>query len=628
MNVLTIDFETFYDTDFSLTKLATEEYVRSPRFETIGISIKTNGGRAIWYPQPEVASVLASIDWSQHFVLAQNTAFDAAILAWRYNVKPKGWLDTLGMSRALFPHERSHSLAEQAKRAGIGAKGDEVLNAKGKRFEDFSFLELLRYGEYCCNDADLTYQLFVKYMAMGFPRQELELIDLTLKMFVEPLLVLEESTLRKHYDEVVDSKQVLLGHVRDIMLADSDADFTRQVFTEGTAGIKKLLMSNEKFATVLRQFGVEPPTKISPTTKKEAYAFAKTDEAMKALEEHPDYRIQQLVAARLGNKTTLEETRTLRFIDMAHRGAFPVPLRYYGAHSGRWSGQDKINLQNLPSRGQNAGKIKKAIMAPPGHVVIDCDSSQIEARVLAWLAGQTDLVSAFERKEDVYKIMAMQIYGVPLEEIDYKRRQVGKTVILGAGYGVGSVKLQAFLKTQAGVAVDAAEAKRIVDAYRRTYSMIPKLWRQGEEALLALSTGNGMKLDAQGLIDVVPKKGLKLPNGLFIQYPDLSRFTSEDGKAKWEYKSKGLPTGIYGGKVIENVCQAVARIIIGEQMLRVAKRFPVVLTVHDAIAVVAKEHEAAAARVFVEDCMRWVPKWATDLPLACESGMGASYGDC
>jgi DNA polymerase len=628
MSILTVDFETYYDTDFSLTKLATEEYIRSPRFETIGVSVKVDGGKAVWYPQPEVEEALAAINWSEHFMLAQNTAFDAAILAWRYNAKPKGLLDTLGMSRALFPHERSHSLAKQAERARIGEKGTEVLNAKGKRFADFSELELLRYGEYCCNDSDLTYTLFNKYMAMGFPRQELELIDLTLKMFVEPLLVLEESILRKHYDEVVDSKQTLLEQVRDIMLADSDVDFIHQVFTEGTPGIKKLLMSNDKFATVLRQFGVEPPMKKSPTTGKPAYAFAKTDEAFKLLEEHPDYRIQHLVAARLGNKSTIEETRTLRFIDMSHRGAFPVPLRYYGAHSGRWSGQDMINLQNLPSRGQNAGKIKKAIMAPPGYVVIDCDSSQIEARVLAWLAGQINLVSAFERKEDVYKLMAMQMYNVSMEEIDYQKRQVGKTVILGAGYGVGALKLQLFLKTQAKVDVSGGEAKRIVDAYRRMYSMIPALWRQGEEALRALAMGNGMVLDAQGLIEVIPDKGLKLPNGLFIQYPELSRFTADDGKAKWEYKSKGLSTGIYGGKVIENICQAVARIIIGEQMLRIKKRYPVVLTVHDAIAVVAKEHEAAAARAFVEDCMRWVPKWATGLPLACESGIGVSYGDC
>jgi DNA polymerase I-like protein with 3'-5' exonuclease and polymerase domains len=417
--------------------------------------------------------------------------------------------------------------------------------------------------------------------------------------------------------------------VRDMMLAEGDPDYVHAVFSEGTDGIKKLLMSNEKFAALLRSYGVEPPTKISPITKKSAFAFAKTDEDFKALEDHEDVRIQGLVAARLGNKTTIEETRTERFINMATRGAFPVPLRYYGAHSGRWSGQDSVNMQNLPSRGANAGRIKKAMLAPEGHAVIDCDSAQIEARVLAWLAGQDDLVAAFERREDVYKIMAARIYNVAVAEITGAQRTVGKTVVLGAGYGVGSAKLQLFLKTQAKVIVDAAEAKRIVDAYRNTYSMIPQLWKQGEAALRALAYGQEMTIDAQGLLKVVPGKGIQLPNGLFIQYPDLRRVVDADsGKAAWVYTSKGVAVHVYGGKVIENVCQAVARIIIGEQMLRIQKRTPPVLTVHDAIAVVAKIEEADEARAYVEECMNWRPKWAKTLPLACESGMGASYGDC
>ncbi len=175
-------------------------------------------------------------------------------------------------------------------------------------------------------------------MGMGFPKTELKLIDLTLRMFVEPVLILDKPKLQRHLSEVREAKAQLLGEVRDLMLAEGDPDYVREVFSEGADGIKKLLMSNEKFAALLRSYGVEPPTKISPTTKKEAYAFAKTDEAFIALSEHMDVRVQGLVAARLGNKTTIEETRTERFIGMSDRGAFPVPLRYYGAHSGRWSG--------------------------------------------------------------------------------------------------------------------------------------------------------------------------------------------------------------------------------------------------------------------------------------------------
>jgi len=323
MKLITADFETYYSSQFSLTKLTTEAYIRSPEFEAIGVAIKEDDGPTRWYPQPKVKEALAAIDWSQTFLLAQNTAFDAAILAWHYDIHPKALLDTLGMSRALFPHEKSHSLASQAQRTQIGTKGEEVVHALGKRFKDFDTEALARYGQYCCNDVELTYALFRKYIAMGFPQQELLLIDLTLRMFTQPVLRLDASLLIEHLQEVQDRKAALLESV-------SGAASLEEVRTE--------LMSNEKFATMLQAQGVDPPRKISPATGKETYAFAKTDEAFIALQEHEDDRVQALVAARLGTKSTLEETRTERFIEMCGRGAFPVPLRYYGAHSGRWSG--------------------------------------------------------------------------------------------------------------------------------------------------------------------------------------------------------------------------------------------------------------------------------------------------
>lgn len=631
MEIITLDFETYYSSEYSLTKITTEEYVRFPLYETIGVAIKHNDGQTVWYPKPEVEAALKAIDWSDKMVVAQNTAFDGAIMAWRYGINPKAWCDTLGMSRALYPHEKAHSLKAQAERAGIGAKGDEAMRAIGKRYADFSAPDLALYGDYCINDVELTYALFKKYLAEGFPLQELKLLDLTLRLFIEPRLVLDGDMLKAHLQDVKDRKETLLDQMRDKMLEGANPDFVHMIFSEGMDGIKKLLMSNEKFAEMLRKLGVDPPMKLSPTTGKMTYAFAKTDEAMKTLAEHPDEQVQAIVAARLGHKTTLEETRTERFIGMAARGAFPVPLRYYGAHSGRWSGQDKVNLQNIPARGMYGGKLKKAIKAPPGYVVIDCDSSQIEARTLAWMAGQYDLVQAFEKKEDVYKIMASRIYQVPTDKVDKTQRQVGKTVILGAGYGVGHVKLRAFLKLQAGVEVSEAEAKSIIMTYRQTYNRIPELWDRANKALESLHYGNEATIDIPGLCktDAI---GITLPSGLHIQYPDLRRVSEErtvgDSRLGWVYTSKGITTKVYGGLVTENICQAVARCVIGEQMLRVRKRYPVVLTVHDAIACIAPIEEAKEAQQYVEDCMSWRPKWAPDLPLACESGVGPSYGDC
>jgi DNA polymerase len=625
MKIVTLDAETYYDREYSLTRLTTEEYVRSPLFEMIGFAIKVDDGPTEWIPQPQCEDFIKSFDWSDAMVVCQNTAFDGAILNWRYGVNPQAWADTLGMSRALFPHEKSHNLDSQSKRLGIGIKGDEVHNAIGKRYKDFTPAELAKYAEYCELDVFLTYQLFLAYMGRGFPKSELRMIDLTLRMFIEPVLELDQPMLETHLQDVIDRKEKLLYDVRGLLSAESEDE--KDAWGTTPEDLKKLLMSNEKFAKLLQSVGVSPPTKVSPTTGKTAWAFAKTDEAFKALEEHPDERVQALVAARLGNKTTLEETRTQRFIGMAGRGKFPVPLRYYGAHSGRWSGQDSVNLQNLPSRGANAGKIKKAIKAPPGYVVIDCDSAQIEARTLAWLAGQEDLVQAFRDKQDVYKLMASKIYGIPPEQVTKTQRQVGKTVVLGAGYGVGHKKLQAFLKTQAGVEVTLDEAKRIIDTYRSASFKIADLWAKAGRALEALMLGQSMGVDAVGIVKV-DDKGLTLPNGLHIQYPNLRVHVDAEGKRELIYDSKGLPVRIYGGKVVENICQAVARQIVAEQMLRISKRYKVVLTVHDAVACIAPEAEAEAAQAYVEECMSWNPKWAAGLPLACESGMGASYGDC
>jgi len=609
MNRVVLDFETYYDRDYSLTKLTTEEYIRDERFEAIGVAVKINDEPAQWYPQMHIEKGLRTVDWENSLVIGQNMMFDAAILAWRFDRKARAWGDTLGMSRALFPHDKAHGLAAQAKRHSIGMKGDEVINALGKRHKDFTEEQLARYGEYCINDVELTTKLFDLYATdYKFPVGEMKLIDATLRMFVEPKLVLDAPLLREYVVEVRETQEALLAAV----------NVDRAQF-----------MSNKQFADLLREYGVEPPTKISLTTGRETYAFAKTDEDFKRLmEEHPDPRVNALVAARLGVKSTIEETRAERFLQMSNRGAFPVPLRYYGAHSGRWSGQDKVNLQNLPARDPTKNTLKRAIKAPPGHVIIDCDSSQIEARTLAWLAGQMDLVDAFANKQDVYRIMAAQIYGVAPDQVDKTQRQVGKTVILGAGYGVGHAKLRLFLKTGAKVEVSEEEAKRIIDTYRRTYYRIPELWKRADTALAMLAAQMPMSVDAQQLVHVVPGKGLSLPSGLHIQYPDLRQFADEEGQLRWHYTSRGRIVAVYGGKCVENFTQAVARCVVGEQMLRIAKRYTPVLTVHDAVACIAPEEEAEEAQRYVEECMSWRPRWAGTLPLACEAGRGASYGGC
>lgn len=627
-HLITIDFETYYDQDFSLSKISTEEYVRSPKFETIGFAYKIDDGITRWVTGTgvEIRMELERLPWADSLVLAHNAMFDGAILSWLYNIKPKGWLDTMSMGRALHGVDASVSLANMSLRYGVGEKGTEVNDAKGKRRHDFTQGELHNYGQYCRKDVELTYLIFNKMMAAGFPKVELKLIDLTLSMFIHPVLQLDGKALEMHLADTAAQKT---NHLVNALQSIGHKELAVKHILgdeETKATVRKTLMSNPQFAEMLKGLGVNPPLKISMTTGKETYAFAKTDEGFKALLEHPDTRVQALCAARLGTKSTLEETRTQRFIDIAKRGPFPIPLKYYAAHTGRWGGTDSVNLQNLPSRGANAGKLKKAIVAPEGYVFIDADSSQIEARTLAWEAEQDDLVGAFANGEDVYKIMAAAIYEKDVAAIDAPERFVGKTTILGAGYGMGGPKFQAQLKTF-GTEIDTAEASRIISAYRTTYPRIPTLWRASQDALRCMVRGQTMSLCRNGLL-TVDEHGILLPNGLHIFYNGLQEVVDDEGKRQFQYTTRKGANKIYGGKVVENFTQAIARCIIGEQMLKIAKRYKVVLTVHDAIGIVARQEEADEARAFVEACMRWTPHWAEGLPVNCESGMGVSYGDC
>jgi len=599
MNIITLDFETYYSREFSLTKVTTEEYVRSDLFETIGVAVKENDNDAVWFSgtHDEISDFLNGFDWTNSFALAHNAMFDAAILTWRFGIKPMAWLDTLSMARSTDGLEAGNSLAKLVGRYNLGAKGTEVLDALDKRRADFSSHDLAAYGKYCINDVDLTYKLF-HILVQRFSLSELQLISLTIKMFSEPVLQLDTPLLEQHLMQVQARKEKLLAQC---------------------VANKETLMSNPKLAELLIKMGVEPPMKISPANGKDTYAFAKNDEEFKALAEHPDERVQAIVAARLGTKSTLEETRTLRFIGISMRGRMPVPLRYYAAHTGRWGGDDKLNLQNLPRK----SLLKDSIIAPKGHVLIDADSSQIEARIVAWLSGQNDLVDAFERKEDVYKIMASAIYGKAETEIDSNERFVGKTTILGAGYGMGHTKFGIQLKTF-GVEIADEEASRIISVYRQTYPHIPRLWKEANNSLEALRLGKTTAVGQQPQVLSVTASGFLLPSGLYLNYPDLQK----DSDDQYSYASRRGRIKIYGGKVVENVCQALARCVIGEQMLKIAQRYKVALTVHDAVMAVVKEEEKDEAVAYIQECMTWRPSWALTLPLACEIGVGKSYGEC
>jgi DNA polymerase len=621
VQLITLDFETYYAQDYSLTKLTTEEYIRDKRFEVIGVGVKVGEGITEWFSGShlDIQKYLSTYPWNDSALLCHNTMFDGAILAWRFGIKPKLYLDTLCMGRATNGVDVGGSLAYLSERYNLGKKGTEVVDAKGKQITGFSNSELAQYGEYCKNDVELTFKLF-QVLSSAFPADELQLIDLTLRMFINPVLEVDDALLIDRLEELKHEKLQLLGTLKE------------KLECEDEESVRKKLASNKQFAQVLEDFGVEVPMKESKTTGKLTYALAKNDTGFIALTEHEDPFIQQLAAVRLGTKSTIEESRIERFIDVGSRnkGRLPIPLKYYGAHTGRWAGSDKVNFQNLPSRDKKKKALKNAVVAPEGYVVINCDSSQIEARILAWLSGQEDLVKEFADGDDVYSIFASKIYDYEVTKKNPVERFVGKTCILGLGYGTGALKLQHTLKTSPpGADLTKEKCDEIVKLYRDTNDMIVKLWREGDKALKAMADWQPTSKPfyyGKNKCVVVTKEGFKLPNGLYIRYPDL-KLNTDETKSGYEYKSRKGPVSLWGGSIVENVVQALARIIVGEQMLKLTEHYRPVLTVHDAAVCVVPEDEVDEACAWIVEVMSTPPDWAKGLPVACEAQVGYNYGE-
>lgn len=623
--ILVLDFESFYDKDYTLKKLTTEEYIRDDRFKVHGVGIKINN-EASFYIWSEIPLFLKSIDWSKAFVVCHNTRFDAAILSWRYGIQPKFLLDTLSMARAVFPHE-SGSLANLSKLCGLGEKGHDLESFMGKR--DLTEEEQVRLGIYCMNDVDLTYKLF-EHMKNKFQPSELKVIDQTLRMFTEPVLELDTKVLYDHLQKV-QAKQAKLLDGRDLTS----------------------LRSNPQFAKQLDAFGVEPPTKISAKTGKITFAFAKTDEGMLALLEHENEEVQLLAAARLGVKSSIEESRTKAFLGIASRGTFPVALNYCGAQNTfRFSSAEKLGVQNMPKK----GPLRKSIVAPTGYTLVVGDFAQIEARQLAFEAGQDDLTEQFRAGVDIYCASASRTYAREItKENNPRERAVGKATILGMGFGMGWKKAAAWmisgplgmppiiftiedLRDMGGYLMDldtkgittkltgiplqahCSATKHIVDSYREMYSKIPKYWQACERMLLGMHAGWKHQCGSVS----TDKDAIILPNGLRLSYKGLHK----DEDDAWRFFGKrGEKQYIYGARLAENCIQALARIVMTDAMLQIGSQYKVVMTVHDEIVCVVKNEEAEDALEFMIECMSVAPAWCAELPVAAEGDWNVSYGE-
>lgn len=616
MKQIVLDFETYYDQDYSLRKMTPVEYINDPRFEVIGCAVKIGAAPAMWLTHEALKQFLTELP-EKVTIISHNALFDMCILSWVYDYVPTIMIDTLGMARAWLGHKlRSLSLDSVARHLELGIKGGTVHKVQGMSLAAIKAAGFYdEYAAYSCNDADLCWDIYRAFIAQGFPVQEVAIMDTVLRCAVQPRFVLDGTMLTEHLNYTISRKADLLA--RTGLTSRDD------------------LMSNDKFADALRALGVEPPTKISLTTGKETLAFAKTDQAFMELEEHENPDVQALVSARLGIKSTIEETRTQRLISISqltwrgNLGKFnqpfiPMALRYSGAHTHRLSGDWKLNMQNLP----RGGTIRKAIKAPETQMVVACDASQIEARIAGWFCGAADLTNAFANKEDVYSSFASRVFGRPVNKKEHPvERFIGKTAVLGLQYGLGwskfqkTVAMQSKAQVKQEVLLTDEEAARVITTYRTTYHQIPKMWSLLGN-LIPQMTGKNFRHELGPL--VFEYERIRLPSGLYLNYHDL-----QNKNGQWWFTYGGKPKYLYGGKMLENIVQALARICVMDAAVRVRKRTgeQLALQVHDELVYVVGESYAHDLLPIVHEEMCRRPQWGVDIPLDAEGDIAFSYGD-
>lgn len=603
MKTVVVDFETYYGDDYTLSKMTTEAYVRDPRFEVILCGFKVGREPGYWVDGPDVGDELDRLHIEERAVIHHHAHFDGLILSHHYRKRPKMFIDTLPMARAVDGAKSGLSLAKLCERNGLEAKGTEVENVRGMRRRNFTAAGLARYGAYCIGDCEREYEL-ARIYGKFFNRTELMLIDKTIRMFTEPVIELNVEKLRAYQKRLRENKTRLLVEA-GVVLSD--------------------LRSNEKFAETLRFMGVAPGKKLNDKGKM-IYAFAKKDEFMIELAEHPDEAIQALVAARLNARSTINESRVERLLDMASRGRACVYINYYAAGTGRAGGGDSMNWQNLErvaydkeTEEQTAGFIRTAVEAPDGYVFVVGDSTNIEARLVDWLSGQEDQVEAYRlfdagKGPDIYCVMAEKIYHRPIsKKKDPDERFIGKTAKLGLGYGTGGAKFAATTRRPLNF------ANEVVKVYRTTHKQVVKFWYRCEEALSLIAKGKyGVAVDYRGIITTC-EDGLKLPNGMVIKYRELAY--ENDQWTYWDGRSR---VKLFGAKVVENIVQALARIVVMEQTLMVQRKL--VLTVHDEGGWLTKEENAEKVAAEVRKAFTTPLWWCPDLPLNCEVGYNKVYG--
>lgn len=686
MNVLTVDFETYYDREYSLSKMTMIEYIMDGRFQPIMMSYAINDEpiqNVIGYPK--IKEVLDGIDWDNTVLNAQNTAFDATIIRARFGHTARYYTDTMAMARVTAAHVfEGASLAAiakvlQANGVHVPPKGKEVQSALGmhlynayqgtpylalKATTDHNEVQrghalLMAYIEYCNNDVHLAREAF-KYFTKMITPDEMQYGDMILKCYIEPSLYL---------DLPIIEEEIARIHERDEKRA---RDVANKYFNGKQAELRSVCRSVPKFTEFLRGLGgileheIDEdadyafiiPSKYSEKKGRVEPCYSKTFPPVIEMCDRMD-EIGDIFRTKLALSSSIELSRAERFRAIAKLGCgFGMPYTVSGAHTHRLGGAGNINVQNLSS-GRKEGQsnaLKRSISAPPGHQVVVFDSSQIELRTGSYIAGDRATLKMFLEGRDPYSEQASLIYGGDPVEIKKLaksgvepyasiQRPAGKASLLSNIYGTGAVGFMNYAKLM-GVDMTLEEAQHIVKVYRETHPEVVATWNACEVALRNMIAGASgyfggpdgklFYYDGARMNHGVRMPGIRLPDGNWLNYHCLTMREREypDGSTKMNYAYRGLKEGriqwifTYAARIFENCNQALAFAVMKYQALLINQRYKIVLNTHDEWGIVVKDDEVEQAKEYMQWCMRQVPEWAKGLPVDCEGDAAVHYGDC
>jgi DNA polymerase bacteriophage-type len=654
MKLIVGDFETKFGKGYSLRDkgMTHQKYIMDDGFQAWGCGLKIDGGPSRWIPAKHLKAVFDKIDWSDACFIGHNLGFDASILAWRYGIYPARYIDTLALARA--------QIGSNAIKHGLDALG-ELLLGSGKPdglSATYGLNKLTpeieaQLGRYCEDDCDKTWGLF-KLLIKGMTKTELLAMDWCTRVYLTPKFMLDQEVLAEYLNELAQKKAAALESVG---MVD-----------------RTVLRSAEKFADALRELGVEPPTKMGKPSKKtgiakEGYAFAKTDQAMKDMLDHPNLAVQALVAAKLEIASTNEEVKANAYYESAQLGgAWPVSIKYSGAmNTQRFSG-DKHGGGNPQNLGRGS-RIRDAICAPPGYKIMAPDLSQIECRISLQLGAyhylwnrhindpercpEMDALDKLRNNEDIYCWFGSMIYGRTITKADKEERQLSKTAVLGLCFGMGAKRFYDTCREK-GLTVTMDFAKLIVKLYRKTFPNVVKAWKASLRQLGDLLNGHcqpafrfkadptGPKIDANAFNILTPEldpifgqPALRMPNGQYLKYPLLTCET-KGIKTEWSYWNKGIKTYMHAPKSFENVAQALAGMLCRDMLVELEGIFR---TEDPSMGIELQVHDELVGLIYDDpDWLAWAhaqflrvmqksPSWMPELPVACEIKEGYRYGE-